>query len=77
MSETVRAKRNESLQDEFMLISYQFISLNLRRLVDDLLELHRGVDLRGEGVRQNNNKTLGQFQIYIKKNYNLVLKHTV
>lgn len=29
-----------------MLISNQFISLNLGRLVDDLLELHRGVDLR-------------------------------
>ena len=29
-----------------MHISYQFISLNLRRLVDNLLELHRGVDLR-------------------------------
>lgn len=31
-----------------MLIYYQFISLNLWRLVDNLLELHRGVDLRGE-----------------------------
>lgn len=38
---------------EFMLISYQFISLNLRSLVDYLLELHRGVDLRGEGICKN------------------------
>lgn len=33
-------------------ISYQFIPLDLRRLVDDLLELHGGVDLRREAGRE-------------------------
>lgn len=75
MSETVRAKRKEPLHDEFMLISYQFISLNLRRLVHDLLEFHRGVDLRGEDVRQNNNKTGTISNLYKKKKKHLVLKH--
>lgn len=31
-----------------LFISYQFVPLDLGGLVDDLLELHRGVDLRGE-----------------------------
>lgn len=37
----------------FVLSPYQFISRNLRRLVDYLLELCRGVDLRREGMSKN------------------------
>lgn len=41
-----RSRRGASEWSSF--ISYQFVPLDLGGLVDDLLELHGGVDLRGE-----------------------------
>lgn len=38
-------------------ISYQFIPLDLGGLVDDLLELHGGVDLRGEAGSEKHKTT--------------------
>ena len=46
------ARKNGLVGFEFVLISHQFISLDLRRLVDYLLELHRGVYLREEGMHE-------------------------
>lgn len=40
--------------------SYQFVPLDLRELVDHLLELHGGVDLRGEAGSQNPETTARQ-----------------
>lgn len=38
----------------FLLRPYQFVSQNLNnRLVDHLLEVHSGVDLRSKGISKN------------------------
>lgn len=55
-----RGRRGASERSSFT--SYQFIPLDLGGLVDHLLELHGGVDLRGEAGSKNQETTARRSQ---------------